>query len=128
MVFGGRGEVAMRRRWRSVAAMTLLVAGLAALLVVWRPWQPPRSFVTADELGYVIEYEIDPATQYMHGSNPDRAGEEFVSVVVQGHYSMQIVDGRVTVKQTRRGDIKKGDRLKITLDGRLWVNGTERRP
>ena len=118
----------MRRRWRSVAAMTLLVAGLATLLVIWRPWQPPRSFVTADELGYVIEYEIDPATQYMHGSNPDRAGEEFVSVVVQGHYSMQIVDGRVTVKQTRRGDIKKGDRLKITLDGRLWVNGTERRP
>jgi hypothetical protein len=127
-MFGGGGEVAMRRRWRSVAAATLLAAGLAALLLVWRPWQPPRSFVTADELGYVIEYEIDPQTAHMHGSNPDRAGEEFVSVVVQGHYSMQIVDGRVTVKQTRRGDVNKGDRLKITLDGRLWVNGTERRP
>ena len=97
----------MRRRWRSVAAGALLVVGLVVLLAVWRPWRPPRSFVTAEELGYVIEYEVDPATLHMHGSNPDRAGEEFVSVVVQGHYSMQIVDGRVTVEQ-RRGDVKRG--------------------
>lgn len=118
----------MRRRWRLVAAVAVLIGGLAVLLVVWRPWQPPRSFETVEELGYVIEYEVDPETESMHGSNPDRAGEEFVSVVVQGHYSMQIVNGRVTVKQTGRGDVKKGDRLKVTLDGRLWVNGTERRP
>jgi len=117
----------MRRRWRLVAALVVLIAGASALLA-WRPWQPPRSFAAADELGYQFEYEFDPATLHMHQSNPDREGKEYVGVLVQGHYSVMILDGNLSVSGQPRGPVKKGDRIKVTLDRRVWVNGSERRP
>ncbi len=118
----------MKRRWPRAVIAVIVIGGLIILVLAWRPWVASRSFETADELGYLIEYEFDPETMHAHQSNPDRAGEEYVSVLVQGHYSMHIVNGKVTVKQTSRGEVKKGDRLRIDLDGRLWVNGVERRP
>jgi hypothetical protein len=118
----------MKRRWPLAVVAVAVIGGLVALGLAWRPWAGPRSFETADELGYLIEYEFDPDTMHAHQSNPDREGQEYVGVLVQGHYSMQIIDGQVTVKQTPRGAVRKGDRLRITLDGRLWVNGAERRP
>ncbi len=118
----------MKRRWPLAVVAVAVLGGLIVVGLAWRPWAASRSFETADELGYLIEYEFDPETWHKHQSNPDRAGEEYVGVLVEGHYSMQIVNGKVTVKQTPRGEVKKGDRLKLTLDGRLWVNGAERRP
>ena len=118
----------MKRQWSQIVVAIAVIGGLIVIALVWRPWAASRSFETANELGYLIEYDFDPETMHAHQSNPDRAGEEYVGVLVQGHYSMQIVDGKVTVKQTARGVVKKGDRLKLTLDGRLWVNGAERRP
>lgn len=114
------------RRWWIIPLV--LVLAVAAALVVWKPWAAPRTLDTAHELGYVIEYETDPATEHIHQSNPDRDGKEYVGVVVQGDYSVMILDGTVTVNRQPRGTVKKGDRLKVSLDGRLWVNGVERRP
>jgi hypothetical protein len=79
-------------------------------------------------LGYLIEYEYDPATQHVHQSNPDRDGKEYVGVIVQGHYSVIIDGGELTVNREPRGTVRKGDRIKVTLGRRVWVNGTERRP
>ena len=117
----------MRRRRTVVAGAVVLIAGLAVLLMAWRPWQPPRSFAAADELGYQFEYEFDPATLHMHQSNPDREGKEYVGVLVQDHYSVMILDGNLSVSGEPRGPVKKGDRIKVTLDRRVWVNGSERR-
>jgi hypothetical protein len=117
----------MRNRRTVVAGAVVLIAALAVLLLAWRPWQPPRSFA-ADELGYQFEYEFDPATLHMHQSNPDRDGKEYVGVLVQGHYSVMILDGNLSVSGEPRGQVKKGDRIKVTLDRRVWVNGSERRP
>lgn len=118
----------MRRRRSVIAVAVVLIVGLAALLFAWRLWQPPRSFVTANELDYLIEYEVDSATDHTHQSNPDRDGKEYIAVIVQGHYSVMILDGNLTVNRERRGTVKKGDRIRVTLDWRVWVNGTERRP
>jgi len=115
-------------RRRLVFALTVLTVVGVVLLFVWRPWQPARSFITADELGYLIEYEVDPATDHIHQSNPDRDGKEYVGVIVQGHYSVMILDGVLTVNRESRGEVKKGDRIKVTLDRRVWVNGVERGP
>jgi hypothetical protein len=118
----------MHRRWRMLLAVVLLIAGVAAVLLLWKPWVTSGTFVTAEELGYQIEYEVDPATQNLHGSNPDREGKEYVGVTVQGHYSVMILDGDLTVSREPRGAVRKGDRIKVTLDRRVWVNGVERRP
>jgi hypothetical protein len=114
-----------RRQWLIVAGAALLAATVALLL--WRPWEAPRAFATAEELGYLIEYEYDPATQHVHQSNPDRNGQEYVGVIVQGHYSVMILDGALTVNREPRGEVRRGDRIRITLDGQVWVNGSERR-
>ena len=119
-----------KRRW-FVLSLMVLVAGATALAFSWRPRQPPGSFVTIDELGYQIEFEIDPATHYSYGSNPTNAnfgGKEYVGASVQGHYSVMILDGDLTVSHSPRGEVKKGDRIKVTLDKRVWVNDVERRP
>jgi hypothetical protein len=70
---------------------------------------------------------MDPETVHMHQSNPDRAGKEYVGVVVQGHYSVMILDGELTVSREPRGKVNKGDKIKVTLDKRVWVNGSERK-
>lgn len=114
----------MRRQWVIVLVVAVLVATL--ILLLWRPWAPSRTFATADELGYLIEYEVDPTTQHIHQSNPDRGGKEYVGVIVQGHYSVMIEGGELTVNREPHGTVSKGDRIKVTLDRRVWVNGTER--
>jgi hypothetical protein len=68
------------------------------------------------------------ATEHIHQSNPDRDGKEYVGVIVQGHYSIMILDGHLTVNREPRGEVRRGDRIKVTLDRRVWVNGDERRP
>jgi hypothetical protein len=118
----------MRNRRRLIGVLLVVLASVAVLLLVWRPWQAPRSFATAEELGYHFEYEIDPATEHLHQSNPDRDGKEYVGVVVSGHYSVMILDGALTVNREARGTVQKGDRIKVALDRRVWVNGSERRP
>jgi hypothetical protein len=118
----------MKSSWRVPLAVALLLVGVAALLLIWKPWRPSGTFATAEELGYLIEYEVDPTAQHFHQSNPDKGGEEYVGVVVQGHYSVMILGGNLTVNREPRGAVRKGDRIKVTLDRRVWVNGTERRP
>jgi hypothetical protein len=106
----------------------LALTAVVVILLLWRPWHTPGSFEAADELGYLIEYEFNPETAHLHQSNPDRGGQEYVGVTVQGHYSVMILDGQITLKGEPFGTVKKGDRIKVTLDRRLWVNGAERRP
>ena len=115
----------MKTRWWLVGGVVALSA-VAVVLLLWRPWQPAGTFETADELGYQLEYQVDPDTTNMHQSNADRDGKEYVGVVVQGHYSVMILDGALTVNREPFGAVKKGDRIKVTLDRRVWVNGTER--
>jgi hypothetical protein len=117
----------MQKRWPLVAAVVVLLATIAALLI-GRPWRPPPSFATTNELGYVIEYEFDPDKQHIHQSNPNKDGKTYVGVIVEGHYSVMILNGALTVNREPRGEVRKGDQIKVLLDRRIWVNGVERRP
>ncbi len=117
----------MRKRWWLVGTGGVFLAVAAVLLLVFWPKPMPGNVETAQELGYFVDYEFDPDTLHIHQSNPDRAGQEYVGVVVQGHYSVMILDGNITLNRAPFGVVKKGDRIKVSLDKRMWVNGAERK-
>lgn len=105
----------------------LLLAVIAATLFVWRPWRPARDVQVGEELGYRFEYEIPPGGLHILQSNPDRDGREYVGLVVQGHYSVMIDDGNLTINREPRGRVHKGDQLRISLEKEVWVNGRRRK-
>ncbi len=41
---------------------------------------------------------------------------------------LRIDKGKVTLNDKEYGTVEKGDRIKVTAEGRLFVNGAERRP
>lgn len=116
----------MRKRWRLAAGGgVVVVAAIVLLLFLW-PRRTLGNVESAQELGYFLDYEFDPDTMHIHQSNPDRAGQEYVGVIVQGHYSVMILAGKITLNRQPYGVVQKGDRIRVSIDGRMWVNGAER--
>jgi hypothetical protein len=43
-----------------------------------------------------------------------------------GSHRLRVVNGELFLNDTKRGELQKGDKVRLTADGKLTVNGTER--
>ncbi len=105
---GSKGRVPVSAARTSAASMTVIASassetcdGVTYLLPPARPGQPeyPREIVTGNYR------RLDNTTG-----------------VLENH------EGRLSLEGVRYGRVKKGDQVRITLDRRIFVNGTERIP
>jgi hypothetical protein len=81
-------------------------------------------------LGYQIDYEVkDGVSHSQKGNNStkDDSGKKYEEIDIRtGEVKMMISSGKVTVNGEPRGTVTSGDRLKLMLSGKLYVNDVER--
>jgi hypothetical protein len=82
---------------------------------------------------YVIEYETMPGTDYsFHANFVDDANGKQAAVVDlttdSNSQQLRFANSKVSLNGADIGPAQKGDRVKLATDGKVSVNGTERKP
>jgi hypothetical protein len=101
----------------------------------------PTKVVKESYDGYDLEFELRSDHMYLHNTNTTSFVEvnhkrldakdapEFAVFSSDGtEQRVRINNGAITVNGVDYGTIKKGDRIKRTVDGKILVNETERKP
>ena len=112
-------------------AMTVCVVGLVAFVAgCQKPVAPANDWSQTTLFGmYELEVERPPGgpLNLTARRTDDGAGhvDELVNYQV-GPRRLRIVNGDLLLDDTKRGRVQKGDKIKLTADGKLSVNGAER--
>jgi hypothetical protein len=82
---------------------------------------------------YIFEYDAVPTSDYSFHANFEDDGHgnpaEVVTLTVDGKSQLlQFRNSTIRLNGVDYGPVQKGDRVKIGTDGKLLVNGTERKP
>jgi len=95
------------------------------------PAAPPRTFAKHDLNGgrYVIECEDTgggSSLSFRSASDGKGVTGEVYDFAWGGSRRLRIEDGKLTVDGADRGTLQPGDRITITVDGQVLVNGSNR--
>lgn len=77
---------------------------------------------TYDAGNYTIEYECLSTGTVSTSAEIDN-GKEKVRVAVKGLYELLIENGNLSLDGKQLGKVKKGDKIKVTRDKTVTVNG-----
>ena len=112
---------------RSVAVF--LVGMLASVAGCQKPTAPANDW-SHTTLFEMYEFEVEKPSggslNLTARRTDDGAGhvDELVDYQV-GPRRLRIVNGELSLDDTKRGRVQKGDKIKLTADGKLSVNGAE---
>jgi hypothetical protein len=112
-------------------AVAICLAGLVASVAgCQKPAAPANDWSQTTLFGmYEFEVECPPGgpRNLTARRTDDGAGhvDELVDYQV-GPRRLRIVNGDLSLDDTKRGRVQKGDKVKLTADGKLSVNGAER--
>jgi hypothetical protein len=112
---------------RSLIPVSLAVGVLCALLAGCgpKPAPTPQLFtITIPEAMCGNEVEFERRTPPI----TTRSEPGGVLEVSSDDNRLRIEKGKVTLNDKDFGTVEKGDRVKVTADGKLFVNGVERHP
>ncbi len=138
----------MKSRRGVLVVGAVVVVAAVTTVALWRPWAAPgpsgggtkpHSSPTADLNGvtYELPWVADPkdemavATEFLKArtatgfkwSNGTHTFE-----VVNAVVSFESPPTEISLNGTKYGTVKRGDRVKLTPSGVLYVNGVERKP
>lgn len=105
---------------------SLIVVLLGSILVGCgkpTPPTPPVFVITTPEGMCGNEVEFERRTVAISTRGGDGSLE-----VASDDNRLRIAKGKVTLNDKDYGAVEKGDRVKVTADGKLLVNGVERQP
>ena len=95
-------------------------------LLVFRPDLPDRSFRSDQD--YMVATKFHGVT-YAWPQGKGSLSENFDEISFQGRrMSCSVVGRRLTVNELRYAEFEQGDRVRITRDGKVFVNDIEREP
>jgi hypothetical protein len=121
----------MRPRFKVFALFAAILAGCQPSKVATTPTTP---LVHQHKWGnYVIEYDEMLGTDYSFRANfedDDNGNQmEVIDLTIDGkNRQLRVRSGTVSLNGVDYGPVQKGDRVKLAADGKVFVNGTERRP
>jgi hypothetical protein len=82
---------------------------------------------------YVVEYDAMPTSDYSFHANFEDDGQgnamEVANLTIDGKSrELRFRSGTVSLNGVDYGAVQKGDRVKLGADGKVFVNGSERKP
>ncbi|MBA4063489.1 MAG: hypothetical protein C0501_07205 [Isosphaera sp.] len=112
------------------AVAVCLVGLVASVAGCQKPAAPANDWSQTTLFGmYEFEVERPPGgpLNLTARRTDDGAGhvDELVDYQI-GPRRLRVVNGDLALDDTRRGRVQKGDKIRLTADGRLSVNATER--
>ncbi len=94
--------------------------------LVLRPDLPDRSFGSEED--YMVATEFHDVT-YVWPQGKGSLSEDFEEISFRGRQiTCRIVGRELSVSGLRFGEFEEGDRVRITRDGKVFVNDIERKP
>jgi hypothetical protein len=110
--------------------VALILLGLPVALVGCSRSAPTvPNFGHCSFLGYHVDFEVKDGMPISTIGNNIKDGrvKEIEEIEIRtGDVKMSISSGKVTVNGEPRGTVKSGDRLKLMMSGKLYVNDAER--
>lgn len=91
----------------------------------------PAKYATYSGHGYQVEAEIKDGLAHgvEAGTTTDETGNTVERIQLRtGEVTLLIVGGQLSVNGERRATVKSGDRIRVLLNGKLYVNDAEWRP
>lgn len=112
-------------------ALAVCLVGLVASLAgCQRPAAPANDWSQTTLFGmYELEVERPPGGPLKMTANRSDDGAGHVDELVDyqvGPRRLRIVNGELSLDDSKRGRAQKGDKIRLAADGKLSVNGAER--
>ena len=93
--------------------------------LIFYPDFADRSFKSSED--YMISTEFDDVT-YIWPQGKGNFSKNFNEIVFKGNnISCNVVERRLTINGSRIFEFEEGDRIRITGDGKVFVNDVERK-
>jgi hypothetical protein len=123
----------MRSGFRICALLSALLVSCHASKVATTPTST-MPLVQEHRWGnHVIEYDATPTNDYSFHASFEDDGDgnpvEVANLTIDGkEHQLRFRNGTLSLNGMEYGAVQKGDRVKLSGDGKVFVNGTERKP
>ena len=116
------GSVALVAEGRSVRVERMVACIVLICLAASCRNAPTTESGEENVNGVVVEYE------WIMGDTPTIRKDSESFELSYSNISLKVIDKNIGLNRIKYGQVKDGDRIRVTADGKLFVNGLRRKP